>query len=169
MQTAMTEQTESPAKIAKPAKTHRGTRSKPHPAALLAPPVAQHYLESLQELAQELDSAMAALASRTLPAFETSVSRQLVLCARLGDLTHRSKTGPPANSDAATAPIDTELSGRIAAATATLITLNKRYSALLRHSGDTLRLFAGLFRAYPGPTSQRPAPPASLRTWSCQL
>jgi hypothetical protein len=47
--------------------------------------------------------------------------------------------------------------------------LNKRYSALLKHSGDTMRLFAGLFQSYSGPRPQAAAGRLQVNTWSCEL
>lgn len=160
MQTAKTAST---AKLAKPVKTYQ------NPAAFLSHPAAEQYLESLQELVQELDRAMEALASRTLPAFESSVSRQLALCTRLADRPmHRADQAVQEPGPNVT-PAEAELASRIATATATLLALNKRYSALLKHSGDTMRLFAGLFRGYPGQTLQQTPMNANMRSWSCQL
>jgi hypothetical protein len=155
--------TASTAKSSKSARTHSG------PAAFLSHPAAEQYLESLQELVHELDRAMEALASRTLPAFESSVSNQLDLCTRLANRpaqrvdSSAQFPGPPVTE------AEAELAQRIASATATLLSLNKRYSALLKHSGDTMRLFAGLFRGYPGQTLPQPPASSHLTSWSCQL
>ncbi|ADW70900.1 hypothetical protein [Granulicella tundricola] len=128
----------------------------------LSPLEAQEYLESIQALTHELDRAMEAIVSRELPAFEQSVSRQMSACVKLAELPKRSaRRVRDVSSEAAP---DAELTGRIAAASVALVALNKRYSALLKHSGDTLRMFAGLFRSYTGTTQ-----PGMLSTWSCEL
>ena len=53
--------------------------------------------------------------------------------------------------------------------TGTLVTLNKRYSALLKHSGETMRLFAGLFRCYSDMPEQGSGFRNNVHTWSCEL
>jgi hypothetical protein len=130
---------------------------------------AEEYLESIRVLTQELDRAMEAIAVRELSTFEESLYRQRAACADLSDFPRRSAQRRAGNPDAAAAPVDTELAARISAAATALLTLNKRYSALLKHSGDTMRLFAGLFRSYTGTTQQGMAMTTNLHTWSCEL
>jgi len=128
---------------------------------------AQAYLEALQALAGEIDRAMEAIVERALPKLEESTSRQLALCTRLAAypaLLNRYRTGPASSPSE-----DVELEERISVATANLVSLNKRYSALLKYSGDTVRLLAGLFRTYNGSAHQAGAMSASYHTWSCEL
>ena len=119
------------------------------------------YLEALQTLAQEIDRAMTAIVERALPQLEESVCRQLAICAKL--------SAAPGFAPASTYPADTILEERIYAATANLVILNKNYSALIKHSGDTVRLFAGLFRSYTGPVQQGSESRSNHHTWSCEL
>jgi hypothetical protein len=130
---------------------------------------AEEYLESIRALAQELDRAMEAIAVRELSTFEESLHRQRAACANLADLPRRSAQRRAGHTGSNAAPVDAELAGRISAATTALLTLNSRYSALLKHSGDTMRLFAGLFRSYTGTTQQGMGMTTNLHTWSCEL
>ena len=138
------------------------------PVDSLSRPDAEEYLVTLRTLAHELDRAMSAIASRELPGFEDSVSRQLATCVRIAEIPvrsvvqRRSQPGP-------ILPIDAELAARINAATDKLVTLNQRYAVLLKHSGETMRLFAGLFRSYSDLPEQGSVTPSNLRTWSCEL
>jgi hypothetical protein len=142
------------------------------PSGALPQFAAQDYLESLDSLARELDRAMEAIATRSLATFEDSVSRQQAVCAQLSSESGRSvqrrmeAAGPEAPAEGGQ---DAELATRIGQATATLVTLNRRYSALLKHSGDTMRLFAGLFRSYAGYAPPGSAGSSQLHTWSCEL
>jgi hypothetical protein len=129
---------------------------------------AEEYLASLQTLAGELDQAMGAIVTKSLPELEESVSRQKATCARIAEISGGSTT-QRLQDPAAAVPLDEELAGRITAATATLLALNKRYSVLLQHSGDTVRLFAGLYRGYNGTLQQANAMRSNVNTWSCEL
>jgi hypothetical protein len=130
---------------------------------------AQEYLESLEALARELDRAMQAIAARELLLLEDSVSRQRAACARLAELPKRSSARRLKSPEAISAPPDAELSSRIETAAASLLVLNKRYSVLLKYSGETVRLFAGLFRSYAGHTHPGAGISPNLHTWSCEL
>jgi prophage DNA circulation protein len=142
------------------------------PSEALPQVEAQEYLASLDSLARELDRAMEAVATRSLATFEDSVSRQQAVCARLSSEPGRAvkrRMDAVSEDAAADSAQDAELASRISEATATLMTLNRRYSALLKHSGDTMRLFAGLFRSYAGYTPQGSVGSTQLHTWSCEL
>ena len=124
---------------------------------------ASEYLEKLHMLIYELQVSMDAIANRALPALEESISRQLFLCSRLsqGSFTstaHLSYLGASCSS------ADLELAQRISSATGDLISLNKCYSRLLQHSGDTVRLFQNLCDSYAGQEHSS----APIR-WSCEL
>jgi hypothetical protein len=139
-----------------------------NPIDSLTHPDAEEYLMALQTLSQELDRAMSALVAKELPIFEESVTRQLAHCVRLAEIPARSRARRQSQPDAIL-PVDRELAGRISAATTTLVTLNKRYAALLKHSGETMRLFAGLFRSYSDLPEQGSGICNTRRTWSCEL
>ncbi len=125
-------------------------------------------VDRLEDLGLEIDLAMAAIAGDRLHAFETSVRRQEVACSRLSALAAQLA---PRVSGAGRAPIadaDSALDQRLRAATTTIRTLNARYSALLRHSGESLRLLACLSGTYAGrsqPSTGRP----KQQTWSCEV
>jgi hypothetical protein len=138
------------------------------PVDSLTHPDAEEYLATLQTLAHELDRAMSAIAAQELPIFEDSVTRQLATCVRLAEIPARA-TARRRNQSDSILPVDAELAARISAATGTLVTLNKRYAALLKHSGETMRLFAGLFRSYSDHPEQGSGTHSNLRTWSCEL
>jgi hypothetical protein len=129
------------------------------------------YLDCLTALAGELDRAMHSVAENSLPTFEDSVARQTALCSRLSSLI-TSQTGSRATASFADSS-DEELSERINRATETLVTLNQRYSALLRHSGETLQMLLGLTRCYTGYTQQiggvLTSQHTTVSTWSSQV
>jgi len=65
--------------------------------------------------------------------------------------------------------IDAGFAERIVEASEKLRALNDQYSALLKHSGDTLRMFAGLFRTYSAPMRVPQSGRISTNNWSCEL
>jgi len=129
----------------------------------------QEYLECLQSLSAELEVAMQSIVYRKLASLEDSVLRQVVICSQLAFLTSRCNQPFEVAPGLSNQEENDELVSRISAATTTLIHLNKRYSALLKLSGDTLELFAGLLRSYTGTTNLAAMLSANYRTWSCQV
>lgn len=129
---------------------------------LLTAPQAQAYLKLIETFAGELEVAIGAIVAGTLPTLEESVARQQAECARLVAWTEMMAVRK--SQDTALAPVDEQLADRILAASNILLKLNRRYSALLKHSGETLRLLSSLSRSYDG---QRD--PSNLHTWSCDL
>jgi hypothetical protein len=129
---------------------------------------APEYLQCLQDLARELESAMQSIAANGLPSFEESVSRQLVLCSRLTTLAahHQTRRKKPVLESAA--PAGDDLSARIEDAKARLLKLNRNYSALLNHTRRTVQMFAGLARCYSG-YAHPLATIAPGRTWSSDI
>jgi hypothetical protein len=129
---------------------------------------AELYLDGLHALAEELNHAMSAIVARSLPDLEDSIGRQIASCARLAE-----HPGRPLRSQAPepgrAARLDGDLAARIQAATAHLASLNRRYAALVKHSSDTVRLFAGLFLPYAGNARQGSQMRTHLHTWSCEL
>jgi hypothetical protein len=130
---------------------------------------AKEYLANLQGLAAELNRAMEAIVKRELPSFQDSLHLQQSKSARLADLRHASRLRLVPGSMPATGPVDSDLASEIQAATDTLLLLNRRYSALLKHSGDTLRLLAGLYRSYRASGQPGSGIRANLQTWSCEV
>jgi len=127
---------------------------------------AKDYLASLQNLASEVDRAMNAIVQRELPSLQESLRRQQATCAELVHL--RSRADFLQELQVETGLISPDLAEEIQAATASLLMLNKQYSALLKHSGSTLRLFLGLFRSFHGSVPASSLNP-NLQTWSCEV
>ena len=133
-------------------------------------PVTELYLHTMEELSLQLEQAMQAIVARSLSAFEENVSRQRRTCAQLLALPRYS--GPDHDSGCANSEssVDADLTDRIAAAREALQTLNKRYSALLGHTGETMRLLARLRGGYDVSTMAGSVSfPAGRSTWSCEV
>lgn len=127
---------------------------------LLGQDEAEEYLAHLQGLAVELEGAMEAIVKGELPSLRRSLHVQEATCARLEYLGRDPEAKIEQGSD---------LAAEIMRAAETLLLLNQRYSALLKHSGETLRLFAGLFRSYHSSAQFTPSVQAGLQTWSCEI
>ncbi len=108
---------------------------------------ARDYLMNLRCLSSELRRAMEAIISRELSTLQDSLHVQRFRCARLSDLRQSAKVRRLLKSELDGSECD--LSAEIRAATERLLALNQQYSALLSHSGETLRLLAGLYGGYP--------------------
>lgn len=130
---------------------------------------AEECLVSLQGLTNQLHRAMDAIVTRKLPLLQDSLHHQQATCDRLEDLKHRSNDRFARGSEPETTAIDSDLAEEIKAATATLLTLNSRYSVLLKYSGETLRLLSGLYRSYRGFAQPASGIQSSLQTWSCEV
>ncbi len=131
---------------------------------------AEEYIENLQALGQELDRAMEAIVAGSLPQFEESLSRQRTSCAKLTHIGRHYAERKEKHAATPGDPINQDLADRLAAAARELGRLNQRYSLLLRHSGENLRVLSGLFRGYGGPPSHvGNGAQNNLSTWSCEL
>ena len=139
-------------------------------------PLALEYLQHIEALAAEIKAGMEAIGSNALSTFEQSVSKQKGLCISLsqlaGQLSLRQEAGQGTRRDAAlTRPAsasDCALTERILVAAELLMKLNQQYAALLKHSGDSVRLFAGLCRSYTGHFQSPGEMCANRPGWSCQ-
>jgi len=135
---------------------------------------AQEYLTNLQCLSSELQRAMEAIVSQELPSLQDSLQLQRSTCARLSDLKQSVKVKQLLDSGQRKDGTDCDLSIEIKAATESLLTLNRQYSALLKHCGETLRLLIGLSRGYLYP-GDRGLSPFALGTqtrsqgWHCEI
>ena len=128
---------------------------------------AQLCLQTVEELSRQLEQAMEAIVARSLPTFEDSVCQQRRTCLELLPLSRYLDTG--SEWDATSPGMDADLAGRINAAAHALQTLNKRYSALLAHTGDTMKLLARLLGGYRASAlTGSAAEQANLSTWSCE-
>ena len=130
---------------------------------------AEQCLDNLQGLAGHIESAMDAIVKRRLPALQGSLYFQQATCARLADIRHRSDHGHPRDPELEMIQAESDLALEIRAAMDCLLTLNRHYSALLKHSGETLRLLAGLYGSYRGSVQQSSRIQANLQTWSCEI
>lgn len=129
----------------------------------------QEYLANLRILASELDRAIKAVVDQELPSLQDSLQLQQATCAQLSFLAQRANNRPVQDLSRQPAALDPDLAGEIRDAAEALMMLNRNYSALLRHSEDTLRLFAELFRCYQGSAPSSPGTRASISTWSCEF
>ena len=119
------------------------------------------YLEALEELTLELKRASTAVITGALSDFENSLARQQISYKRLAELAK-----PHSTMAAAAVPV---LATRFRAAVADLDHELRCYSMLLKHFGETSRIFAGMFRSY-GSSARIGSPfPKSQSAWSCEL
>lgn len=127
------------------------------------------YLVNLRGLAGDLELAMDAIAKRDLATLQQSIQSQQMTCARLAHLQHSRGVQLAGEALLPAEIADSELAFQVGEAIAAVLVLNRRYAALLKHSGETLRLFAGLFRSYQGSTQTSSGISANLQTWSCEV
>lgn len=127
------------------------------------------YLSALEELTLELKRAITAVTTGALSDFEHSLVRQQISCMRLAELTigHPAAATDPASTLSAFA--DSLLTNRIKAAVVALDTVLRSYSTLLKHFGETARIFAGVFRTYGDSAGIGFCRQKSQGAWSCEL
>jgi crotonobetainyl-CoA:carnitine CoA-transferase CaiB-like acyl-CoA transferase len=130
---------------------------------------AESCLAELRVLARQLDSAMDAIVERQLPSLQSSLRMQSATCANLAGIQHRSKQRLKQDDQPEPSAVDPDLAVEIKSATESLLLLNSRYAALIKHSGDTLQLLAGLYRSYRGSMQPGSGMPGNLQTWSCEV
>lgn len=129
----------------------------------------EEYLEAVESLTAELERAMTAMVTGAVADFEGSLLRQHNLTMRLVGL--RSPQLREAGDGGRVAAISHAplLTERIKAAVSNLLTVTRQYSMLLKHFGQTARLFAGMFRSYGGASGIDLHRRRSRDTWSCEL
>ena len=129
----------------------------------------EQYLEAVESLTAELKCAMAAMVTGAVADFEGSLLRQQSLTVSL--VASRSTQGYETGEDGRiTALSHTSLQReRLQAAVSNLVTVTRQYSMLLKHFGQTARLFAGMFRSYGGASAIDLHHRRSRNTWSCEL
>lgn len=127
------------------------------------------YLAAVEELTLELQQAITALTTGALSDFETSVVRQQTVCARLAKLTPSKPGKVGIRAGVIPACSDPLLASRIQIAVSALSAANLRYSRLVKHFGETTRVFAGMFRPYGGPAKAGSYLQRSQSAWSCVL
>ncbi len=131
---------------------------------------AELYLHTVEELSLHLEQAMKAIVARSLSAFQDSLCRQREACSQLLALPRYLDPGGDWASTLSHAGVDVDLIMRITAAGNTLQALNQRYSALLGHTGDTMKLLARLLGGYcPPAMTVTAAGQPNRSTWSCEV
>jgi hypothetical protein len=128
-------------------------------------PVTEEYLACLHGLIGELEKSMTAIGDNALHTYEESVASQVSLCGRLAQLKVRSEK----EQQEAGGFAEAGLASRIASARSNLLTLNRRYAALLRHQNETMQLLKAFVRSYTGTNYPPAGMRADFRTWSCHL
>jgi hypothetical protein len=130
-------------------------------------PLAVNYAMQLEALTAEVGLAMDAFGENNLCGFEESVARQQELCANLGRLLGQMEAGKPVNADRVQLGVERDLARRIRRAAESLQACQRTYVALLKHAGDSSRMFDGLCRSYNGPIDQSTGMYLRRSSWSC--
>ena len=126
---------------------------------------AAQYLEHLRGLAAELERGMDSIAADALADFEDSITNQQTIAAHLDELVM--DFGLPAHGSLKDSLHgDPEMAAQIQAANRHLQALNKRYSALLRHSSHSVAQMISLFESLKGYYRQTSG--SSQQRWSCE-
>ena len=120
-----------------------------HPAA--------SYLHEMEQLSDEIRSAMLAISGNQLSVFEASLWRQQVLCT---SLKHLSQTFAPET-------VQPSLQQRLRETAAALLDLNRSYSLLVEQASQSSDLLYRLCRGYKD-AAPFPAPASAQQTWSCE-
>jgi gas vesicle protein len=130
---------------------------------------AAEYLQSLRDLAHELERAMQAIASNALADFEESIAVQQTLCCRLGEIARELSAPLEAQTEGMETRLDNDMTQQIQDASGVLEKLNLRYAALLQHSSRSVALMASLFSSFKGQFQEASGPRLKHQTWSCQV
>jgi hypothetical protein len=126
---------------------------------------AEQYLEESHRLAAELQRGMDSIAANALAEFEESIANQQAIAAHLTELA-KDFALPAHGSLTSSALGDSEIAAQIQAANCHLQVLNKRYSALLRHSSQSAAQMISLLTSLKGYYRQTSGP--SHQGWSCE-
>jgi hypothetical protein len=127
------------------------------------------YLQQLQALALEINTAIDAIAANALSRFEESVAKQEVICASLATMTNA--VGDELRSSEQTLPsrLDRALELKIGVTSDAIRNLNLQYAALLKHSGRSIALLASLYRSHTGRYQEARGSRLKHQTWSCEM
>jgi hypothetical protein len=129
----------------------------------------EEYLQLLGLMAFELDRAMRAIVQNSLTALEDSVANQQAFSSRLEELAQDLGRSPQDRPLASSPLTDSELKAQIFSASSSLQELNRRYSALIKHSSHSVALMVSLFSSFQGQMQEDSGPRLSKHTWSCQI
>jgi len=136
-------------------------------------PLAMEYVLQLEALTAELETGMDAFGKDDIRCFEQSIVRQEVICASLvrlmGQITSGKEVaaGKPGGGRRVESGVDRELARRMKRAAKSLQDCQRTYNALLKHAGDSSRMFDGLCRSYTGPIDQSTGMSLRRSSWSC--
>lgn len=123
------------------------------------------YLEQSHRLAAELQRGMDSIAANALADFEESITNQHAIAAQLTELA-KDLALPAHGSLTGSALRDSQMAAQIQAANRHLQVLNKRYSALLRHSNHSVAQMISLLTSLKGYYRQTSG--SSHQGWSCE-
>lgn len=129
---------------------------------------APEYLDHLQALGAELETAMQIIARDSLVEFQESVARQEALTARLVDISNHLELQEACDHLYALPVGSAEIATQIRVANDRLQRLNRRYSALLRHSSHSVALMLSLFKSSMGCYPETSGSTLNRQSWSCQ-
>jgi len=140
--------------------------------ALSSVPLAMEYVLQLEALAAELQLGMDAFGEDDVSGFEESIAKQQVICASLVRLMAEIKVGQeaagePSGERRAESGVDRDLTRRMRRAAESLQARQRTFIALLKHAGDSTRMFEGLCRSYTGPIDQSTGTSLRRTSWSC--
>lgn len=135
------------------------------------------YQQQLEDLAAELQAGISAIESNSLPALESSIAKQELLCASLavsartmGDRLRALNQPAPTALIPRENSTDADVDRKILATTAAVQQLNLQYASLIQHSGRSIALLSSLCRSHKG---QFPEARGTMvngnSTWSCQM
>jgi hypothetical protein len=129
----------------------------------------EEYLQLMRLMAFELDRAMKAIGDNSLQALEDSIANQQVFSDRLGELAEDLRCPAPERPLPLAAHADRGLMAQIGAASEALQSLNRRYSALLKHSSHSVAMMVSLFSSFQGKMQEDSGVRWQQHTWSCRI
>jgi hypothetical protein len=118
------------------------------------------YLEDVRALAREIETAIAAITSNTLPLLQESLARQEMLCTLLGTKANRARQELILRDGRALADFEREI-GALGA-------IMRTYNSLLKRCGKTNALLISLCKSYTGAYGAVHALPNG-RALSCEV
>ena len=127
------------------------------------------YLAVVEELTLEFKQASTAMTAGALSDFENSIVRQRIICARMAELKVQFATPAAASTSSLAASADPMMAARMKATFAAFETALRSYLMLLKHFGETARLFAGMFRGYGECAGGQCGLQQAQGAWSCEL
>jgi len=131
--------------------------------------LAAAYLQEMQALAREISISMDTIAANALPKLQDSIAKQEMLCSSLACMAHAVSDGFKPSAQPYFSGIDAAVEKKIGATRKTLLDLNLKYAALLKHSGRTIALLSTLCKSHTGQFQEARGPRSKYQTWSCEM